>query len=135
MSEKRISHVVGKGSLTHNNRTFTAKNVDRSRTSQNVVLVQIPLADAYSKLFDSAVERYNSKQSRKCRYIKPDYFTHLFNHKICDYTFTANNKQKSFYEDLVQVGDMHDTGCGTSDAETAKQWRHSSQESLDGGSG
>lgn len=121
MSEKRISHVVGKGSLTHNNRTFTAKNVDRSRTSQNVVLVQIPLADAYSKLFDSAVERYNSKQSRKCRCIKPDYFTHLFNHKICDYTLTANNKQKSFYEDLIQVGDMHDTGCGTPDAETAKQ--------------
>ncbi len=121
MSEKRISHVVGKGSLAHNNRIFIAKNVDRTRTSQNVVLMQMPLADAYSKLFDEAVERYNAKQSRKCRYIKPDYFTHLFNHKICDYTLTANNKQKSFYEDLVQVGDMHDTGCGTPDAETAKQ--------------
>ncbi len=121
MSEKRISHVVGKGSLAHNNRIFSAKNVDRTRTSQNVVLMQMPLADAYSKLFDKAVERYNAKQSRKCRYIKPDYFTNLFNHKICDYTLTANNKQKSFYEDLVQVGDMHDTGCGTPDAETAKQ--------------
>lgn len=121
MSEKRISHVVGKGSLSHNNRCFFAKNVDTSRTSQNVEIVCIPLAKAYDDLFSKSVERYNDKQTRKCRRIDTDYFFHLFNHKVCDYTLVANNKQKSFYEDLVQVGDMHDTGCGTLDAEIAKQ--------------
>ncbi len=121
MKEKRISHVVGKGSLTHNNRCFFAKNVDTSRTPQNVEIVRIPLAKAYDDLFSEAVERYNDKQTRKCRRIETDYFFHLFNHKVCDYTLVANNKQKSFYEDLVQVGDIHDTGCGTPDAEIAKQ--------------
>ncbi len=43
MTEKRISHEVRKGSLAHNNRMFTAKNIDPSRTPQNVVLVHIPL--------------------------------------------------------------------------------------------
>ena len=121
MSEKRVSHVVGKGSLSHNNRCFFAKNVDTSRTPQNIEIVRIPLAKAYDDLFSEAVERYNDKQTRKCRRIDTDYFFHLFNHKVCDYTLVANNKQKSFYEDLVQVGDMHDTGCGTPDAEIAKQ--------------
>ena len=121
MKEKRISHVVGKGSLSHNNRCFFAKNVDISRTPQNVEIVRIPLAKAYDDLFSKSVERYNDKQTRKCRRIDADYFFHLFNHKVCDYTLVANNKQKSFYEDLVQVGDMHDTGCGTPDAEIAKQ--------------
>lgn len=101
MTEKRISHEVGKGSLSHNNRMFTAKNIDPSRTPQNVVLVRIPLEEAYKKLFDPAIERYNKKQSRKCRKIQTDYFTHLFNHKICEYTIIGNNKQKSFYEDIV----------------------------------
>ncbi len=121
MKEKRISHVVGKGSLSHNNRCFFAKNVDTSRTPQNVEIVRIPLAKAYDDLFSKSVERYNDKQTRKCRRIDTDYFFHLFNHKVCDYTLVANNKQKSFYEDLVQVGDMHDTGCGTPDAEIVKQ--------------
>ncbi len=121
MKEKRISHVVGKGSLSHNNRCFFAKNVDTSRTPQNVEIVRIPLAKAYDDLFSESVDRYNDKQTRKCRRIDTDYFFHLFKHKVCDYTLVANNKQKSFYEDLVQVGDMHDTGCGTPDAEIAKQ--------------
>lgn len=43
MEGKRISHEVGKGSLTHNNRVFSAKNIDPTRTPQNVVLVRIPL--------------------------------------------------------------------------------------------
>jgi predicted nucleic acid-binding Zn-ribbon protein len=40
---KTISFVKGKGSINHNNREFTAKNVDASRTSMNVIYVQIPI--------------------------------------------------------------------------------------------
>ena len=46
MSEKRISHCQGKGSLTHNNRKFNAKNVDDTRTKDNIVFVQQPIEEA-----------------------------------------------------------------------------------------
>lgn len=45
MSEKRISHCQGKGSLTHNNRKFNAKNVDDTRTKDNIVFVQQPIEE------------------------------------------------------------------------------------------
>jgi hypothetical protein len=32
---------------------------------------------------------------------------------------TGTNKQKSFYEDLVQIGTMKDTGIGMADSEIA----------------
>ena len=49
MSEKRISHCQGKGSLTHNNRKFNAKNVDDTRTKDNIVFVQQPTEEAYQE--------------------------------------------------------------------------------------
>ena len=58
MSEKRISHCQGKGSLTHNNRKFNAKNVDDTRTKDNIVFVQQPIEEAYEHLFGAAIERY-----------------------------------------------------------------------------
>ena len=48
---KTISFVKGKGSINHNNREFTAKNVDASRTSMNVIYVQIPIEKAYEDIF------------------------------------------------------------------------------------
>ena len=35
MISKTISMCQGKGSLAHNNRTFTAKNIDPNRTENN----------------------------------------------------------------------------------------------------
>ena len=60
MSTKSISMCEGKGSLSHNNREFSAKNIDSSRTPNNVVFVQQALSDAYHQLFDEAVEKYNA---------------------------------------------------------------------------
>ena len=70
MKAKTISHCQGKGSLSHNNRTFKAKNVDKSRSGQNVTFVKIPITEAYDKCFLEAVERYNAKQKRADRRIK-----------------------------------------------------------------
>lgn len=53
---KTISFVKGKGSINHNNREFTAKNVDASRTSMNVVYVQIPIEEAYEEIFGQPKE-------------------------------------------------------------------------------
>ncbi|MDD6825116.1 MAG: plasmid recombination protein [Oscillospiraceae bacterium] len=118
MITKTISMCQGKGSLSHNNREFTAKNIDPSRTADNIVFVQQDLGDAYHQLFDEAVERYNAYQKRKDRMID-DYFLHLFNREPSKSVITGANKQKSFYEDLVQIGTKDDTGVGTPDAEVA----------------
>ncbi|MBR6474748.1 MAG: plasmid recombination protein, partial [Lachnospiraceae bacterium] len=120
MSEKSISMCQGKGSLSHNNRDFTARNIDKSRTADNVVFVCQDLGETYRKLFDGAIERYNAHQKRNDRKIS-DYFEHLFSRKPSKSVITGANKQKSFYEDLVQIGTRDDTGVDSSDAETAKE--------------
>lgn len=119
MQTKTLSFCQGKGSLTHNNREFIAKNVDSSRTPDNITFVCEPIAEAYDKCFAGAVERYNVKQKRKDRKIG-NYFEHTFKHPVCNTVVTAADKRKSFYEDVVQIGTMHDTGVGTEDAAMAK---------------
>ena len=116
MSTKSISMCEGKGSLSHNNREFSAKNIDSSRTPNNVVFVQQALSDAYHQLFDEAVEKYNARQKRNDRKIH-NYFEHLFNRLPSKSVITGANKQKSFYEHLVYIGTRKDTGVGTHDAE------------------
>ena len=119
MSEKRLSHCQGKGSLTHNNRKFNAKNVDDTRTKNNIIFVQQPIEEAYERLFGAAVERYNAKQKRPDRKIKTSYFRHIFKRDISQSVVTATDKRKSFYEDVVQIGDVKNTGIGTPDAKIA----------------
>ena len=118
MSTKTISMCQGKGSLSHNNREFTAKNIDSSRTADNIIFVKQGLGEAYDQLFGAAVERYNARQRRNDRKIN-NYFQHLFNREPSKNVITGANKQKSFYEDLVQIGTKDDTGVGSADAEIA----------------
>ena len=120
MSEKSISMCEGKGSLSHNNREFTAKNIDSSRTPNNIVFVQQELGEAYHQLFDEAVEKYNARQKRKDRKIG-DYFEHLFNRPPGKSFIVNANKQKCFYEHLVYIGTKKDSGIGTPDAEITKE--------------
>jgi hypothetical protein len=119
MATKTISMCQGKGSLSHNNREFSAKNIDPERTPNNVIFRQESLPNAYEKCFGKAVENYNAKQKRNDRKIKDGYFQHLFHREPSKNVLTGTNKQKSFYEDLVQIGTMKDTGIGTADSEIA----------------
>lgn len=80
MTAKTISHCQGKGSLSHNNRTFKPKNVDSSRTPHNITFIKEPIAEAYDKCFAEAVERYNARQKRSDRRIKDGYFRYAFSH-------------------------------------------------------
>ena len=121
MAGKTISHVQGKGSISHNNRLFVPKNVDTSRTPDNIIYITKPIAEAYSELFGKAVEEYNSRQKRSDRMIKNGYYEHLFNRSPCNTVAESANGQKSFYEDVVQIGTKDDTGIKSADAETAKQ--------------
>lgn len=119
MGEKTISFRQGKGSLTHNNRTFIASNVHEERIKDNVTFKAQPIQEAYQHLFADAVERHNAKQKRNDRKF-PDYYKHLFKHDYSNNVIQSSNGEKSFYEDIMQIGTMQDTGCGTPDAEAAK---------------
>lgn len=115
MKEKRISFGQGKGSIAHNNREFVADNVDVFRTPDNITFVCQPIGEAYDLLFKESKERYNAKQKRNDRKVHDSYYEHLFGVKPCNTVRTASDKRKSFYEDVVQIGKMEDSGYGTED--------------------
>lgn len=117
---RTLSHVQGKGCLAHNNRCFKPKNVDSTRTPDNVIYIQQDIAEAYRNLFTNAVELYNARQKRNDRKIMNGYFEHVFNHAPCGKVIESPNGQKSFYEDVVQIGTKDDTGVSSPDAATAK---------------
>jgi hypothetical protein len=121
MTTSSISQCKGKGSIGHNNREFYTDNIDRSRTSDNVVFINQPIGEAYKELFDGAKQRYNNKQKRPCRRIEEDYYDNLFNRPPCNQVVESTCKRKSFYEDLVQVGDKDTCGCGTPNGKLAEK--------------
>ncbi|MBQ8959923.1 MAG: plasmid recombination protein [Ruminococcus sp.] len=129
MKEKRISFGQGHGSLTHNNREFVAANVDPLRTPDNITFVCQPIGEAYDQLFAESTERYNARQTRNDRKVHGSYYEHLFGVKPCSTVRTAADKRKSFYEDVVQIGKMEDSGIGTEDfqlvAECLKEYMES----------
>ncbi len=98
--ERTISMMVGKGSLNHNNRTFTAKNVDGERSKRNKVYVKENIKKVYHALFDEALEAYNAKQTRADRRIDNYY------EKI-----RTSKQEKLFHELIVQIGNKDDTNC------------------------
>lgn len=99
MAVKTISFPKGRGHLTHNNRDFICNNVVPERTAWNRIYIQEPLKDAYEKCFGQALRDYNAAQKRKDRQ-KDDYLKEIEN---------SGNKEKTFYENIVQIGKKTDT--------------------------
>ena len=132
MKEKRISFGQGKGSIAHNNRDFIAANVDTLRTPDNITFVCQPIGEAYDQLFAESTERYNARQTRNDRKIHGSYYESLFGCKPSNTVRTAADKRKSFYEDVVQIGKIEDSGHGTEDfqlvADCLKEYMQSFQE-------
>lgn len=120
MKIKTASLCQGKGSVSHNMRLFTANNVDSTRTKDNIMFVNIPQQEMDEKLFDEAIIEYNARQKRKDRKVTTGYYEHQFGRGYSPNVVTSADKRNSFYEDVVQIGDMNDTGVGTVDAEIAK---------------
>jgi hypothetical protein len=118
MANRRISHARGKGSLNHNNRNHIYKNVDPSRTENNIYYARESLDEAYQKCFGEALENYNTKQKRADRKID-DYYKHLFGNARKDVVAIASNKEKSFYEIVVGIGDRNTCPVGSPDGELA----------------
>ena len=90
----RITFRSGKGCLAHNRRDFRAlkegqkpKNIDPSRTCENVVLVDLDVREVYHQLVDAAVAEYNAKRKRGQSKIN-DYYEYVRQHlKAGQYPF------------------------------------------------
>ena len=99
LGAKTISFPKGKGHLTHNNREFISNNVVPERTAWNRIYIQESLEQAYEKCFGQALMEYNAGQKRKDRR-KENYLKEIEN---------SGNKEKTFYENIVQIGKKDDT--------------------------
>ena len=99
LGAKTISFPKGKGHLTHNNREFISNNVVPERTDWNRIYIQESLEQAYEKCFGQALMEYNAGQKRKDRR-KENYLKEIEN---------SGNKEKTFYENIVQIGKKDDT--------------------------
>lgn len=108
--ERTISGMMGKGSINHNTRTFSAKNVDVERSIYNVEFCHAEIEEVYHELFDEALERYNAKQKRNDRKINNYY------EKI-----RQGKQEKLFYEAVFQIGNKDDMNAKSEEGELAKE--------------
>lgn len=107
--KRTISAMVGKGSVTHNSRSFTAENVDSERTHLNIDYCNEPIKKVYHELFDEALKQYNDKQKRKDRKIS-DYYKHI----------ESGKQEKLFHEIIFQIGNMEDMSATGEHAKLAR---------------
>lgn len=105
-----ISFRVDSGIIDHNNRSIIAKNVDASRISDNITYKQVELKEFYQQIFGAALAEYNAVQKRADKRI-PDYYEHI----------KKSNKEKLFYEIIVEFGDVLSCGKSSDNWNTAKQ--------------
>ena len=101
---------MGHGSIRHNNREFTAANVDRERSGQNIVFVNEDLKQTYNNLFGEALEAYNAGK-KKTRDKIPDYYEHI----------RQSKQEKLFHETIFQIGNLNDCGCGMEGGQRAAE--------------
>lgn len=106
---RTISVMVGKGSVRHNNRNFTAENVDTERTKNNITYCNENIKDVYHKLFDEALEKFNARQTRKDRTIDNYY------EKI-----RTGKQEKLFHEIILQIGNFEDMHATSENGQLSK---------------
>ena len=107
--ERTISGMMGKGSVNHNARAFSAKNVDKERSRDNVEFCHSDIKEVYHNLFDEALERYNAKQKRSDRKID-DYYEKI----------RRGKQEKLFYEVIFQIGNKDDMNVQSNEGQLAK---------------
>ena len=108
--KRTISAMVGKGSVNHNSRKFKAENVDGSRTHLNIDYCNENIKKVYHELFDEALEKYNSKQTRADRRIE-NYYEKIRNSK----------QEKPFHELILQIGDKENMSAESENGDLARR--------------
>ena len=108
--ERTISGMMGKGSVNHNTRAFSAKNVDKERSRDNVEFCHSDIKQVYHELFNEALERYNAKQKRSDRKID-DYYEKI----------RQGKQEKLFHEVIFQIGNKDDMNVKSAEGQLAKE--------------
>ena len=108
--ERTISGMMGKGSINHNTRAFSAKNVYTERSIYNVEFCHAEIEEVYHELFVEALERYNAKQKRNDRKIDNYY------EKI-----RQGKQEKLFHEAVFQIGNKDDMNAKSEEGQLAKE--------------
>lgn len=106
--KRTISVMTGKGSVNHNSRKFSAKNVDPERSHLNVEYCNEDIKEVYKELFGEALARYNEKQTRSDRRID-NYYEKILSGK----------QEKPFHEIILQIGDKNNMGAETENGQLA----------------
>lgn len=108
--KRTISAMVGKGSVNHNQRKFTAENVNKSRSHLNRVYYSDKIEDVYHQLFDEALKRYNEKQTRNDRKIE-NYYDKI----------RSSKQEKPFHELIIQIGNKDDMAAESENGTLAEK--------------
>lgn len=111
---KSVSYCQGHGSLRHNNRDFIADNIDPIRTHLNQTFVKMTVEEAYTICFETSIADYDERQKRNDRKIgSVENYIEKVKH--------SKNGENVFYENVIQVGDMFDSGNGTADEKVVSE--------------
>lgn len=108
--KRTISAMVGKGSVNHNQRKFTAENVNKSQSHLNKVYYSDKIEDVYHQLFDEALKRYNEKQTRNDRKIE-NYYDKI----------RSSKQEKPFHELIIQIGNKDDMAAESENGTLAEK--------------
>ena len=102
----------------------TPENIDRSRSAENVVLVNRPIEEVYRERFGAATEEYNARQVEKGHPERqiPDYLEKV----------RADKKLQPMYEFVVQVGNMEEHPDAGTAAEIYGGWLDGFRERFGG---
>ena len=95
--KRTISGMMGKGSVNHNTRAFSTKNVDKERSRDNAEFCHADIKAVYHQFFNEALERYNAKQKRSDRKID-DYYEKI----------RQGKQEKLFHEIIFQIGNKYE---------------------------
>ena len=107
--KRTISVMLGKGSISHNDRKFKAENVDAERSELNKKYYNEQIKTVYHELFNDAVKRFNDKQTRNDRKIDNYY------EKI-----RTGKQEKLFHEVILQIGNKDDMSANSENGQLAK---------------
>lgn len=100
----------GKGSLRHNNRSFSAKSVLPELSRNNFVLIDTSLDETYKKIFGAAVAEYNARQKDKRQIIR-NYLEKI----------ERSKQEKPFYELVIEIGNTNDIKKGSPEEDLARK--------------
>lgn len=98
----------------HNARRYMPPNADPEKSRLNRCYCDEPVRDAYSRLFDAAVDEFNRRQiaGRHPDRVIKNYYNET----------AANPRKQAAYELIVQIGGNADGGCPDQAAEALEQY-------------